>query len=216
MAWSVFKQKLRELMRKEQVTSIPAEIECQMKYIESSKEHITAIDISVEKMIYPWNKSGSNNSEGIADTTGTMGRKIEKFKAGRTLVACSESHKYIGKLERKAHEDIRKFVHKEFCQAWINGDYSRLSKISKNVKDSRVNYDARKADYNKKQTEENELRKKRAEDTFIKYAEEAATAFAHLPALQKRQVEMMKQFLKRMKDHYDQCYAALKTTIQKM
>jgi hypothetical protein len=110
MAWSLFKQKFRESMGKVQVTSIPAEIKCQMEYIESSKEHITAIDNTVEKMIYPWNKSGFNNSEGIADATGAMGRKIEKLKAGRTLVACSESHKYIGMLERKAHEDVRSFA----------------------------------------------------------------------------------------------------------
>uniref|UniRef100_A0A914E289 Uncharacterized protein n=1 Tax=Acrobeloides nanus TaxID=290746 RepID=A0A914E289_9BILA len=92
MAWSVFKQKVRESMGRAQVTSIPSEIECQMEYIESSKGHVKAIDDAVEKMIDPWNKSSLNKPEGIAVATETMGERIEKSKARWTLVVCGESH----------------------------------------------------------------------------------------------------------------------------
>ncbi|KAK0414342.1 hypothetical protein QR680_007275 [Steinernema hermaphroditum] len=202
------KQNIKEKTGRATVTKYTPEQDQAIALCEVSRKCVDDIQKAVDQIGQRWRSGGLTPTEEIGDPANVLSAKLPKGKYGQALRVVYELQTEIGRLERRASDELSKTYIEGTFKAWLNGENQKGRQIINELKTRRVDKDACISAHTSKPTPERQSQMETANARFDEYLAVADMEFANFPTYQKNHARAIKNMAEMLANHYDECNKA--------
>uniref|UniRef100_A0A1I7ZHG4 BAR domain-containing protein n=1 Tax=Steinernema glaseri TaxID=37863 RepID=A0A1I7ZHG4_9BILA len=199
------KQNIKEKTGRATATKLTPEQDQSISYNENSRKQVEEIAKALDQLSQRWRGGGLTPTEEIGDPANVLSGKLPKGKYGAALRVIHEMQTEIGRLERRANDELLQNYVEGTFKAWLKGENQKAHQIINELKTRRVDKDACSSAYTSKATPERQQQMEQANARFEEQLAIADAEFANFPTQQQNHARAIGKMAQMLAKHYDEC-----------